>query len=76
MQEHALGAGEELVFENGTRLTVLAVGAGEVLLAITAPEPGGVAGPQAGCRPPSSTQGALSTAHKPTAGEVGPGRSN
>jgi hypothetical protein len=48
MQEHALGAGEELVFENGTRLTVLAVEAGEVLLGITAPEPGGVAGPEAG----------------------------
>ena len=76
MQEHALGAGEELVFENGTRLTVLAVGAGEVLLAITAPEPGGVAGPQAGYRPSSRTQGPLSTAHKATAGGVGKDRSN
>ena len=76
MQEHVLEVGEELVIEGGICLTLLAVEAGEVLLGITAPEPGGVAGPQAGCRPPSSTQGALSTAHKPTAGEVGPGRSN
>ena len=57
MQEHALGAGEELVFENGTRLTVLAVGAGEVLLAITAPEPGGVAGPEAGYARHPETRG-------------------
>ena len=57
MQEHALGVGDELVIEGSVRLTLLAVEAGEVLLAITAPEPGGVAGPEAGCRPPSRTQG-------------------
>ncbi len=39
MQEHALGVGEELVFEGGTRLTILAVEAGEVLLGVTAPNP-------------------------------------
>jgi hypothetical protein len=39
MQEHTLGVGEELVFEGGTRLTILAVEAGEALLAITAPNP-------------------------------------
>ncbi len=37
MQEHALGVGDELVFEGGARLTILAVEAGEVLLGITAP---------------------------------------
>ena len=50
MQEHALGVGEELVIEGGIRLTLLAVEADEVLLAITAPEPSDGAGPEAGCR--------------------------
>ena len=76
MQEHVLEVGEELVIEGGVCLTLLAVEAGEVLLGITAPEPSGVAGPEAGYRPSSSTQGALSTAPKPTVGEVGQGRSN
>jgi hypothetical protein len=47
MQEHALGVGEELVIGGGIRLTVLAVEAGEVLLAITAPGPGDGGGPEA-----------------------------
>ena len=51
MQEHALGVGEELVIEGGIRLTLLAVEADEVLLAITAPEPSDGAGPEAGDRP-------------------------
>jgi hypothetical protein len=57
MQEHALEVGEELVVEGGVRLTLLAVEAGEVLLGITAPEPSDGAGPEAGYRPSSSTQG-------------------
>jgi hypothetical protein len=57
MQEHVLKVGEELVIEGGTCLTLLAVEAGEVLLGITASEPSDVAGPQAGSRPSSSTQG-------------------
>ena len=57
MQEHVLEVGQELVIEGGIRLTLLAVEAGDVLLAITAPEPSDVAGPQAGSRPSSSTQG-------------------
>ena len=59
MQEHALGVGEELVIEGGVRLTLLAVEAGEVLLAISVPEPGDVGGPDAGDRTSSWTQGAL-----------------
>ncbi len=39
MQEHMVGVGDELVIEGIARLTVLAVEAGEVLLAITDPEP-------------------------------------
>jgi hypothetical protein len=57
MQEHVMGVGDELVIEGGIRLTLLAVEAGEVLLGVTAPEPGDVAGPQAGYRPSSCTQG-------------------
>jgi hypothetical protein len=38
------------VIEGGIRLTLLAVEAGEVLLVITAPEPGDGAGPEAGYR--------------------------
>ena len=60
MQEHALGVGEELVIEGGIRLTVLAVEAGEVLLAISVPEPGDVEGPNAGDRTSSCTGGAPS----------------
>ena len=59
MQEQALGVGEGLVIEGGICLTLLAVEAGEVLLGITASEPSDVAGPEAGYRPSSSTQGAL-----------------
>ena len=73
MREHVLEVGEELVIEGGICLTLLAVEAGEVLLGITAPEP---AAWQAGCRPSSRTQGALGTAHQPTAGGVGKDRSN
>jgi hypothetical protein len=40
MQEYVLGVGEELVIEGGIRVTILAFEAGEVLLSITAPEPG------------------------------------
>ena len=57
MQEHVLEVGEELVIEGGICLTLLAVEAGEVLLGLTAPEPGSVAGPEAGYRPSSCTQG-------------------
>jgi hypothetical protein len=56
MQEHALGVGEELVIEGGIRLTLLAVEAGEVLLGITAPGPGGVGGPEAGYHTSSCTE--------------------
>ena len=76
MQEHLLEVGQELVIEGGICLTLLAVEAGEVLLGITAPEPNEVAGPEAGYRPSSSTQGALGTAHKPAGGGVGKDRSN
>jgi hypothetical protein len=44
MQEHILGVGDELVIEGDIRLTILAVEAGEVLLAITCPEPSDAAG--------------------------------
>jgi hypothetical protein len=47
MQEHDLEVGDELVIEGGIRLTILAVEAGEVLLAITAAEPSDVADPEA-----------------------------
>src|SRR5262245_24114444 len=74
MQEQVLEVGEELVIEGGIRLTLLAVEAGAVLLGVTAPEPSDGAGPQAGDRPSSGTQGALGTAHKPAVGGVGTGR--
>ena len=57
MQEHSLGVGEELVIEGSLCLTLLAVEAGEALLGITAPEPSGVAGPEAGDRTSSRTWG-------------------
>ena len=57
MQEHELQVGQELVIGGGIRLTLLAVEAGAVLLGVTAPEPGDVAGPQAGHRPSPGTQG-------------------
>jgi hypothetical protein len=44
MHEHLLEVGEELVIGGDITLTLLAVEAGEVLLGITAPEPGDVAG--------------------------------
>ena len=47
MQEHVLKVGEELVIEGGIRLTLLAVEAGEVLLGVTAPQPGDGGGPEA-----------------------------
>jgi sRNA-binding carbon storage regulator CsrA len=55
MQEHALRVGEELVFEGGIRVTHLAVEAGEVVLAITAPEPRDVGGPEVRQRRPRMT---------------------
>jgi hypothetical protein len=56
MQEYALSVGEELVIGGGIRLTVLAVEAGEVLLGLTAPEPGEGAVPEARQRrPPRAT---------------------
>jgi hypothetical protein len=51
MQEHMVGVGDELVIEGVTRLTILAVEAGEVLLAITACEPGDGGDPEARQRP-------------------------
>ena len=48
MQEHVLEVGQELVIEGGFCLTLLAVEAGEVLLGVTAPEPGDGGGPEAG----------------------------
>ena len=57
MKEHALGVGEELVIEGGIRLTILAIEAGEVLLGISAPAPGDVAGPPARQRRPGMTAG-------------------
>jgi hypothetical protein len=65
MQEHALAVGEELVFGGGIRLTVLAVEAGEVLLGVTAPEPGDGARPGARQRrPPRTTRPALWTSNR------------
>ena len=64
MQEHVLEVGQELVIEGGIRLTLLAVEAGEVLLGITAPGPGGVGGPEAGYHTSSCTEGALISARK------------
>ncbi len=62
MQEHALAVGEELVIGGGVRLTVLAVDAGDVLLGLTAPEPGDGGGPEARPRrPPRTTRPALWT---------------
>ena len=57
MQEHVLEVGEELVIEGGIRLTLLAVEADEVFLGVTAPEPSDGAGPEAGYRTSSCTQG-------------------
>jgi hypothetical protein len=63
MHEQWLEVGEELVIGGGISLTLLAVEAGEVLLGITAPEPSDVAGPEAGDRPSSGTQGGAQ--HRP-----------
>jgi sRNA-binding carbon storage regulator CsrA len=57
MHEQWLEVGEELVIGGGISLTLLAVEAGEVLLGVTAPEPSDVAGPEAGDRLSSGTQG-------------------
>ena len=57
MREHVLEVGEELLIEGGVCLTLLAVEAGEVLLGIAAPEPGGVAGPEAGYARHPETRG-------------------
>jgi hypothetical protein len=46
MQEHMVGVGDELVIEGVACLTILAVEAGEVLIAITAREPGDGGGPE------------------------------
>jgi hypothetical protein len=71
MQEHVLEVGEQLVIESDIclTLTLLAVEAGDVLLGLTAPEPRELSALL-------STQGALSTTHKPTEGGVGKDRSN
>jgi len=76
MQEHVLEVGAQLVIAGGIRLTLLAVEAGDVLLGLTGSEPSEWAGPQAGSRPSSGTQGALSTAPKPTDGGGRKDRSN
>ncbi len=55
MREHALGVGEEVLIGGGIRLTVLAVGAGEVLLGVTAPDPSGAGRPEDGQRWPHMT---------------------
>jgi hypothetical protein len=47
MQVHALAVGDELVFDGHIRLTLLAVEAGETLLAIAASETNEVASPEA-----------------------------
>jgi hypothetical protein len=47
MQVHALGVGDELVIGGHIRLTLLAVEAGETLLAIAASETNDAAGPEA-----------------------------
>ncbi len=75
MQEHMVGVGDELVIEGIARLTVLAVEAGEVLLAITDPEPddgGGLEARQAPHRMPAEpvpyregTTGASAENHTP-----------
>ena len=52
MQEHVLEVGQELVIEGGIRLTLLAVEAGEVLLGVTAPQPGDGGDPVARQRRP------------------------
>jgi hypothetical protein len=57
MREHVLQVGEELVIEGGICLTLLAVEPGEVLLGLTVSETSDVAGPEAGYRPSSGTQG-------------------
>ena len=59
MPEHALSIGEELVIGGGIRLTVLAVEAGEVLLGLTAPEPGDGRVPEARRRSPGTTRPVL-----------------
>jgi hypothetical protein len=51
MQEHMLAVGDELVIEGVTRLTILAVEAGEVLLGITASERSEVGGVETRQRP-------------------------
>jgi hypothetical protein len=47
MQVHALGVGDELVIDGHIRLTLLAVEAGETLLAFAASETNDVASPEA-----------------------------
>jgi hypothetical protein len=45
MQVYTLQAGDEVVLDGDTRLTVLAVGGEEVLLAVSAPAPARVPAP-------------------------------
>ena len=47
MPEHELWLGQELVIAGHTRLTILVVEPGEVLLSITAAEPSDVEAPEA-----------------------------
>jgi hypothetical protein len=72
MQEQVLLVGDELVIEGSFRLTLLAVEAGEVLLAITAPEPSDVAGPEDGSARVSPSPDGAHLRHRWTSDEATP----